>query len=100
MPLPSGPWEVGAAAVGGAGAGSLAEVWLRPEHATTVLNAAAATLTAVPRSMAAALPPLIVGMMLDRSVFGWPLVCGGVVKAIYDVLLLVQLRNVPSHEAT
>ena len=63
-------------------------------------RAAAATLTAVPRSLAAALPPLVVGMMLDQSVFGWPLVCGGIVKAIYDLLLLVQLRNVPPHEAT
>ena len=63
-------------------------------------RAAAATLTAVPRSLASALPPLVVGMMLDRSVFGWPLVCGGVVKAIYDVLLLVQMRHVRSLEAT
>jgi len=63
-------------------------------------RAAAATLTAVPRSLAAALPPLVAGIMLDRSTIGWPLVCGGVLKALYDVLLLVQLRDVPPHEAT
>lgn len=62
-------------------------------------RAAAATVTNVPRSLAAALPPLLAGMMLDRSTFGWPLVCGGVLKAIYDLLLLAQLRDVPSHEA-
>jgi predicted MFS family arabinose efflux permease len=62
-------------------------------------RAAAATVTAVPRSLAAALPPLVVGLMLDRSVVGWPLVCGGVLKAIYDVLLLVQLRGVPVEDA-
>jgi MFS family permease len=62
-------------------------------------RAAAATVTAVPRSLAAALPPLVVGLMLDRSVVGWPLVIGGVLKAIYDVLLLVQLRGIPVEDA-
>jgi hypothetical protein len=62
-------------------------------------RAAAATVTAVPRSLAAALPPLVVGLMLDRSAIGWPLVIGGVLKAIYDVLLLVQLRGIPVEDA-
>jgi hypothetical protein len=74
----------------------------RPAYVMSVVppeeRAAAATVTAVPRSLASALPPLLAGMMLDRSVFGWPLVCGGVLKAIYDVLLLVQLRHVPADE--
>ena len=46
----------------------------------------------MPRSLAAAIPPLFAGMLLDRSAFGWPLVLGGVLKALYDVLLLVQFR--------
>ena len=62
-------------------------------------RAAAATVTAVPRSLASALPPLLVGFMLDRSVVGWPLVCGGVLKAVYDLLLLVQLRGIPVEDA-
>lgn len=62
-------------------------------------RAAAATVTAVPRSLAAAVPPLLVGLMLERSSFGWPLVCGGVLKAIYDVLLLAELRHVPVDDA-
>ena len=62
-------------------------------------RAAAATFTAVPRSLAAALPPLATGVMLDWSTIGWPLVCGGILKAVYDLLLLMQLRNVHASES-
>ncbi|HEX9260075.1 MAG TPA: MFS transporter, partial [Acidimicrobiales bacterium] len=54
---------------------------------------AAASITNVPRSLAAALPPVAAGWMLGRSTFGWPLVIGGVVKATYDLLLLKQFRD-------
>jgi MFS family permease len=61
---------------------------------------AAASITNVPRSLAAALPPLAAGWMLGRSTFGWPLVIGGVIKAVYDLLLLHQFREVrPPEEA-
>ena len=40
-------------------------------------RAAAASVTNVPRSLAAALPPLFTGAMLMHSAVGWPLVCGG-----------------------
>jgi MFS family permease len=53
---------------------------------------AAASLTNVPRSLASALSPLLAGLMLDYSGFGWPLVCGGAIKALYDVLLLAAFR--------
>ena len=46
---------------------------------------AAASVTAVPRSLAAALSPLLAGYLLGLSTFGWPLVIGGVLKGIYDV---------------
>jgi len=63
-------------------------------------RAAAASVTNVPRSLAAATTPLLAGLMLDHSSFGWPLVCGGVVKGLYDVLLLIQFRAVlPPEEA-
>jgi len=55
---------------------------------------AAASVTNVPRSLAAALPPLVTGAMLTRSAVGWPLVCGGVLKALYDLLLLARFRAV------
>jgi len=58
-------------------------------------RAAAASVTNVPRSLATAIPPILTGMMLDRSSVGWPLVCGGVLKLVYDFLLLAQFRNVP-----
>jgi MFS family permease len=58
-------------------------------------RAAAASVTNVPRSLAAATTPLLGGMMLDRSTFGWPLLIAGVVKLAYDLLLLGLYRNVP-----
>lgn len=59
-------------------------------------RAAAASVTNVPRSLAAALSPLIAGAMLSASSFGWPLIAAGVLKLIYDFLLLRQFRNVPA----
>jgi predicted MFS family arabinose efflux permease len=55
---------------------------------------AAASVTNVPRSLASALPPIAAGWMLSRSDFGWPLILGGSLKAIYDLLLLQQFRHV------
>ena len=57
-------------------------------------RAAAASATNVPRSLASALPPLLAGYMLEHSTFGWPLICGGVLKVLYDLLLLAQFRKV------
>jgi predicted MFS family arabinose efflux permease len=61
---------------------------------------AAASVTNVPRSLAAALPPVAAGWMLGQSTFGWPLVIGGTIKAVYDLLLLQQFRDLrPPEEA-
>ena len=57
-------------------------------------RAAAASITNVPRSLAAALPPILAGWMLDHSNFGWPLIIAGSLKIIYDLLLLAMFRNV------
>ena len=57
-------------------------------------RAAAASVTNVPRSLAAALTPVLAGWMLEHSTFGWPLICGGALKATYDLLLLAQFRGV------
>jgi hypothetical protein len=51
-------------------------------------RAAAASMTNVPRSLTAAVSPLLAGMLLDISTFGWPLVIGGLLKITYDLLLL------------
>lgn len=55
---------------------------------------AAASVTNVPRSLASALPPLAAGWLLERSTFGWPLLLVGSIKAVYDLLLLRQFRDV------
>src|SRR5262249_56582048 len=54
---------------------------------------AAAALTNVPRSLAAAVPPLLVGALLQASSFGWPLIIAGTLKATYDLLLLWAFRH-------
>lgn len=55
---------------------------------------AAASVTAVPRSLASAAPPVLSGYLLGISSFGWPLVIAGALKALYDLLLLVMFTKV------
>ncbi|MGE5503445.1 MAG: MFS transporter [Actinomycetota bacterium] len=54
---------------------------------------AAASLTAVPRSLAAAASPAIAGALLAASPFGWPLVLAGGAKIAYDLALLAGFRH-------
>jgi MFS family permease len=56
-------------------------------------RAATASVTAVPRSLASAVSPMLAGYLLARSTFGWPLLIGGLLKALYDVLLLRNFRS-------
>ena len=55
---------------------------------------AAASVTAVPRGIAAALGPVLSGWLLGLSAFGWPLVIAGALKSVYDALLLWRFRAV------
>jgi MFS family permease len=57
-------------------------------------RAAAASVTNVPRALAAGLAPLLAGALLDASDVGWPLVVGGALKIAYDLLLLARFRGV------
>ncbi|MFM9979527.1 MAG: MFS transporter, partial [Burkholderiales bacterium] len=59
---------------------------------------AAASLTAVPRSLASAISPLIAGYLLGISTFGWPLIAAGGLKILYDLLLYARFRNVKPPE--
>ena len=59
---------------------------------TPAERAAASSVTAVPRSLAAAVEPGLAGWMLTLSSFGWPLVIGGALKIVYDLALLAQFR--------
>lgn len=57
-------------------------------------RAAAASVTTVPRSFAAAAAPALAGYLLSVSSFGLNFVVAGVVKGAYDLLLLYTCRNV------
>ena len=57
-------------------------------------RAAAASITNVPRSLAAAIPPIFAGWMLDHTDFGWPLIIAGTLKITYDLLILAMFRNI------
>jgi predicted MFS family arabinose efflux permease len=61
---------------------------------------AAASVTAVPRSLAASLSPALAGWMLAASPFGWPLVCAGTLKIAYDLALLRSFHSVRPSEET
>jgi MFS family permease len=54
---------------------------------------AAASVTAVPRSLAAALGPSLGGVLLTAGGFAWPLLLGGTLKAAYDLTLLHLFRH-------
>jgi MFS family permease len=56
---------------------------------------AAASVTAVPRSLAAAVSPMLSGALLAISTFGWPLIFAGGLKIAYDLLLLILYRKKP-----
>jgi MFS family permease len=61
---------------------------------------AAASITAVPKTFAWAAGSMISGYLLTLSTFGWPLLIGGVIKGVYDILLLIKFQKVrPPEEA-
>jgi MFS family permease len=55
---------------------------------------AAASVTAVPRSLAAAASPFLAGWLLGLSPFGWSLFAAGGIKILYDLLLLAYFGKV------
>lgn len=59
---------------------------------------AAASLTALPRSLATAAAPALSGMLLAAGLNAWPLILGGALKIFYDLLLLWMFRNVKPPE--
>jgi MFS family permease len=64
-------------------------------------RAAAASLTGVARSLAGAGGPILAGLLLEATSFGWPLIIAGSLKIVYDLLLLAQFRAVrPAEEIT
>ena len=63
-------------------------------------RSAAAGVTSVPRSLAAAVSPTISGYLLSLSTFGWPLLIGGVLKIAYDLTLLIMFQHIRPPEET
>jgi MFS family permease len=65
---------------------------------TPAERTAAASVTAVPRSLASAISPAMAGVLLTTAFSGLPLVVCGVLKIIYDVALLFTFRHVKPPE--
>ena len=65
---------------------------------TEAERAAAASVTSVPRSLAAAASPALAGALLATAFSGLPLVMCGVLKIVYDVALLFSFRHIKPPE--
>ena len=59
---------------------------------------AAASFTAVPRTLAAALGPAIAGILLATGWLALPLLLGGALKIVYDLLLLYAFSHIKPPE--
>ncbi len=59
---------------------------------------AAASVTAVPRSLASAISPAISGVLLMTAFSGLPLVVCGTLKIAYDIALLLSFRHIKPPE--
>lgn len=55
---------------------------------------AAASVTSVPRSLASSVSPVLSGYLLGVSSFGSPLLAAGILKTVYDLLLLMMFRKI------
>jgi MFS family permease len=67
---------------------------------TEAERAAAASVTSVPRSLAAAVSPMLAGALFTAAFPAWPLVICGGLKIAYDLLLLIQFRHLKPPEET
>jgi MFS family permease len=65
---------------------------------TPAERTAAASVTAVPRSLASSLSPAMAGVLLATSFSGLPLVLCGVLKIAYDAVLLFSFRHMKPPE--
>ncbi len=59
---------------------------------------AAASVTAVPRTLASSISPAFAGFMLAGSFSGLPLVLSGALKIVYDLMLLYSFRHLKPPE--
>ena len=61
-------------------------------------RAAAASVTSVPRSLAASASPVLAGAMFAAGYEAWPLIICGVLKILYDLALLWAFRHIKPPE--
>ena len=61
-------------------------------------RAAAASVTAVPRSLASAASPAIAGALFAAGYAAWPLLLCGGLKITYDLILLAAFRDIKPPE--
>jgi hypothetical protein len=59
---------------------------------------AAASVTAVPRSLASSVSPALAGVLLSSGFLGLPLVVCGTLKIVYDLSLLFSFRHIKPPE--
>ena len=55
---------------------------------------AAASVTAVPRSLASAVSPALAGALFSAGLHAWPLLLCGGLKILYDLMLLAAFRGI------
>jgi MFS family permease len=67
---------------------------------TPAERAAAASVTAVPRSLASSISPALAGVLFGPAFSGLPLVLCGTLKIVYDLALLYTCRHVKPPEET
>jgi MFS family permease len=67
---------------------------------TPAERTAAASVTAVPRSLASSISPALSGALLSTSFAGLPFVICGVLKIVYDLALLFSFRHIKPPEET
>jgi MFS family permease len=65
---------------------------------TPAERATAASVTAVPRSLAAAISPTFAGVLLTTAFPGLPLIVCGTLKIVYDLALLYSFRHIKAPE--
>jgi hypothetical protein len=65
---------------------------------TPAERTAAASVTAVPRSLASSISPALAGALLATPAAGLPFVACGVLKIVYDLALLYSFRHVKPPE--
>ena len=65
---------------------------------TPAERTAAASVTAVPRSLASSISPAMAGVLLTTTFSGLPLVVCGILKIVYDVALLYSFRHIKPPE--